>query len=342
MVRENLARQADLARRHPLNQIPVELGMNFFKDHVGGWLLSGKLTREVFVDRGIDLMVQQRVRHSQQDRNLLYDIFDSMDYDSNGELSLGEWAGGLTVFFKGNMAECIHAVFDCLDQNGDKSLSKSELMEYLKPFVNAMTPPEADALRPLLLKKAAEDIFEEMDFDHDMQISSDEMLQWSKQGNNIVDRIAKIIEHEVYSIWIAEKDRERREAYSKGAAPIRGAYPNANAPQGYSPQRRGPDNGGNYNSQPLNGGGAFGGGMNDGGRGYGGGPGYSNGGAGYGGGGAGYGGGSRGNSGSSPTYVGGGGYGGGYESDYRDLPVPPARHSFITDHHHDSSFGGGY
>jgi len=160
------------------------------RDSLGGWFNGKHLTQQVFVDKAVDLMVSMNIRHNQADRHALYDIFDSMDYDGNGELSVGEWAGGLSVFFQGDMDQCIHAIFDVLDTNGDKSLSKVELSEYLKPFVNAMTPPEAEPLRPLLTRKCADDIFAEMDFDHDNQISSDEMLHWSKQGNNIIDRLA--------------------------------------------------------------------------------------------------------------------------------------------------------
>jgi len=301
LVNENLARQAELARRHPLNQVPVEIGMNWFKDYVGGWFKSAHLTREIFVDRATELLLYCNVRHHQADVYLLYDIFDSMDYDGNGELSAGEWAGGLTVFFKGNVDQCIHAVFDILDANGDKSLSKSELTEYLKPFVSAMTPPEASALRPLLTKKAADDIFEEMDFDHNQCISSDEMLEWSQRGNNIIDKIAQIIEHEVYSVWLKEKDRDRIAGYSKQRVPIQ--------PRGYAPppqqswQQRDPNRG-----QPY-GGGSYGGSLpyassqdRDPRQPYG--EGYS-----------------------APSYHGGGSNGGGYRgqdpNDYRDMPAPP-------------------
>ena len=40
----------------------------------------------------------------------LDDIFDSMDFDGNGELSVGEWAGGMAVFFKGNIQEKVRSV----------------------------------------------------------------------------------------------------------------------------------------------------------------------------------------------------------------------------------------
>jgi len=305
LVKDNLARQAALARRHPLNKVPVDVGMNWFKDDVGGWFQHSKLTRDKFVDRATDLLVRTNTKHTQLDRNALYDVFDSMDYDGNGELSVGEWAGGLTVFFKGNVDECIHAVFDVIDVNGDKSLSRSELREYLKPFVNAMTPPEAADLRPLLQKKAADDIFEEMDFDHNQQISSDEMLEWTKKGNNIIDRLAKVIDHEVYSIWIDNKERQRQYGYGHGGV---GAPP-PEAPQsrrqrpgeydGYAPYGRGNPQqspyGGSYAQAP------------------------------------------GGNYGEPPQY--GGNYGGNYS-----MPPQNGRqeYGFMTDYHQNSAFGGAY
>lgn len=308
LVKENLARQSELARRHPLNQVPVDIGMNWFKDYVGGWFNSSRLTREVFVDRATELLVYTNTRHSQYDRNLLYDIFDSMDYDGNGELSIGEWAAGLTVFFKGNVDQCIHAVFDVLDTNGDKSLSKSELNEYLKPFVNAMTPSEASSLRPLLTKKAADDIFLEMDLDHNGYISSDEMLVWSKSGNNIIDRLAKVIDHEVYSVWIKQKESDRRAGYAKQRAPIEG-YNNSSAPlnrQAWEQSGQRAPYGGAYGGPPPY--------MDR----YGGQPPYGE------------------NYGPPPPYA--AGYGG-----YRQPPpYGPSPHSFMTNHHHDSAFGGAY
>lgn len=334
MVKDNLARQAELARRHPLNQVPVALGMNWFKDSLGGWFKGAHLTQHVFVDKATELLVSMHIRHNQDDRRALYDIFDSMDYDGNGELSTGEWAGGLSVFFQGDMDQCIHAIFDVLDTNGDRSLSKLELAEYLKPFVNAMTPPEAEPLRPLLVNKCADDIFAEMDFDHNEQIDSDEMLLWSKQGNNIIDRLAKVIEHEVYSVWLEEKDKAAKLAYSQGRyAPQSNSQGRYNGLQGSGGFNNSMDN----RAQAQGGYGGYG---NQGGRGD---AGFRGGGGGYGGGGAGgYGnnGGGYGNN--------GGGYGGGPGSGYGgyDRQAPPGygqgprQHSFMTEDHRNSAFGG--
>jgi Ca2+-binding EF-hand superfamily protein len=144
-----------------------------------------------------------------RDRDELYEIYDSMDFDRSGYLSLGEWAGGLSVFFRGTQEECVHAVFNTLDRDKSRTLTKTELQEYLKPFVKAMSPPQADALRPVLLKKATDDIYREMDIDHRNDISSEELLAWTRRGNNIIDKLADIIDKEVYRIWLAERERQR-------------------------------------------------------------------------------------------------------------------------------------
>jgi Ca2+-binding EF-hand superfamily protein len=217
LIKDNLHRQAAIARRHPFRNISVYDGMKWYNEHVSGWFNS--LTRDTFVDEGTELMSKTRTAHTSVDRNALYDMFDSMDIDRNGTLSLGEWAGGLSVFFKGSMEDCVGAVFQCLDQNGDGVLSKRELMEYFKPFVNCMTPPAAAALRPLLLKHATDQIYMEMDWDHSDSISSQEMVAWSRSGNNVVDRLADIIENDVYSMFVEGRslNSDQRRQYSKGA-----------------------------------------------------------------------------------------------------------------------------
>ena len=123
---------------------------------------------------------------------------------------------------------------------------------YLSPFVKAMSPPEAAALRPLLEKKASsfctssqyiwhencegwlpvfkqavDDIYYDMDMDHTADISSDEMLSWSKRGNNIVDRLADIIDQEVYQIWLTESKKKvtnMRRSYDSPGSPHSGVY----------------------------------------------------------------------------------------------------------------------
>merc|ERR1719374_509968 len=110
----------------------------------------------------------------------------------------------MTVFFKGTVKEKVEAVFETLDADGDGSLSKSEMQEYLKPYVYAMTPVEASSLRPLLLSWVTNDLFTDMDIDDDGRVNSWELVTWSERGNDIVHRVAAIIDHELFKDRSAE------------------------------------------------------------------------------------------------------------------------------------------
>ena len=70
-------------------------------------------------------------------------------------------------------------------------------MEYLKPFVKAMIPENAASLMPMLLKRATEQIFQEMDKDHGQSIEAEEMMMWTKSGRNIIDALADLIDKDV-------------------------------------------------------------------------------------------------------------------------------------------------
>lgn len=202
MIRMNLDRQLELSRRSPLRQIHVIDGLHFLRTKFRskfGRFGSVTLSREQFLQGCVEMMSLQQVSYTQKDINVLNEVFDSMDFDANGSLTMGEWSGGLSVFLSGSVEECIHAVFDTLDKNGSKSLSKSELQEYLTPYVKAMTPPSAEVLRPILLKQAVEDIYNEMNLDHVNDISAQEMLIWTQRGNNLIDRLALLIDQEVYA-----------------------------------------------------------------------------------------------------------------------------------------------
>ena len=66
----------------------------------------------------------------------------------------------------------VEAVFEALDKNRIGRLSKWEMHQYLKTYMHAMTPLEAESLRPLLLSRVTNDLFTDMDLDHNGSISS--------------------------------------------------------------------------------------------------------------------------------------------------------------------------
>lgn len=233
LVRMNLKQQGELAERSPLRNIHVEQGLAYMSAKVQTWYQSS-MTRTQFVSAAAQLLQSERVQFSDRDMAELHDVFLSMDFDQKGSLDLGEWAGGLSVFFRGTQEECVHAVFNALDRDKSRTLTKSELQEYLKPFVKAMSPPEADSLRPLLVKKATDEIYKDMDFNRNNEISSEEMLMWSRRGNSIIETLADIIDKEVHRIWLKSQQAnantrgmaydDRGGAYGQGAYAQQGAY----------------------------------------------------------------------------------------------------------------------
>merc|ERR1712113_872737 len=104
---------------------------------------------------------------------------------------------------------------DC-DQN--HILTKPELQEYIKPLVKAMCPSEAEVLQPVLIRKVADEIYDEMNLDHVDDISSQEMLEWMHRGNNIIDRISDIIEGELHQICKEISKNEKSSRRRKGGA----------------------------------------------------------------------------------------------------------------------------
>jgi len=229
LVRENLRRQGELAKSTPLRLIPVLDGLKYINECLH--ILAGPvgrgldmlmcrrgyhMKREQFVTICWEMMRDlkdyrgNRVRRKPADQQELYEIFDSMDFDRSGELSTGEWAGGCSVFFHGSMEDSVRAVFQILDQNKDGHLTQPELREYMRPFVKAMIPERAAALQPMLLKRATEVIFREMDKEikGDGVITAEEMIKWTAEGKNIIDSLATVIDREVYTLW--QKNNQER------------------------------------------------------------------------------------------------------------------------------------
>jgi len=158
------------------------------------------MRRDTFVDLCEQLLASRHLTGELKDRNHLYDIFDSMDFDSSGVLSCAEWAGGLTVFFKGSQEECVRAAVGIVGKSGSGALSQSEMQDYLGPFLKAVTPEGTSGLRPILLQKAADRIWKDIGLDSSDSVSAEELTRWSKAGNNIMDILIETIEKEVTSL----------------------------------------------------------------------------------------------------------------------------------------------
>jgi len=200
LIQDRLLKQTELAKQCALRHIPVQDGFNHFSDKIGR---ITSLTKDVFLATAKNLINTKHITKGADD-HLLMEVFDSIDYDGNGSLSVGEWAGGLTVFFQGTQDEKTQVLFNMLDRDGNGELSKGEMKEYLMPLVKAMTPPQAAALRPLLLQHATEQIFGAVDTNHDEKCSAHEFQQYRKT-HNVLDELVQVIEAEVYKIWLEKK-----------------------------------------------------------------------------------------------------------------------------------------
>jgi len=203
LIRANLHEQARLRWISPLRHVVVDAGLQIFNEKVSR--LDGRVGKRDFIKACLSVLRSMNMQGvgGALDEGILAHVFDSLKFDGTKDrLSKGEWAIGLTTYFKGTQEDCSDAVFTLLDTGGKGFLSRSELKTYLTSFVAAMTPPEAEGLRPLLLKKTTADLFTEMDAAHDDQISPLELLRWMQAGNNLLDRLMAIIEQQVTKIWL--------------------------------------------------------------------------------------------------------------------------------------------
>jgi len=206
LIEEHLQKQAELAPRTPLRKVDVQDAFAYLKANsrsvVKGF--ESRLHKRKFVRLCEELLERKNVPYDMADKEDIGEIFDSLDYDRSGYLSTGEWASGLAGFLRGHRDQKVLAVIRALDVDNAQKLTRRQVEEFIAPFVKAMTPPEAESLRPLLVKKVVKDIFTEMDLNRKGDISAEEWLQWSRLShrNNILTRLTKIIEEEVYKIWL--------------------------------------------------------------------------------------------------------------------------------------------
>jgi len=106
-----------------------------------------------------------------------------------------------------------------------------------------------------------------MDFNHDGKITSEELLEWSRRGNTIIEKMADIIDKEVYRIWLKGHHNQNDHLGHPYNQP--GPYGGGSLHGGSGgPYGGGPYGGGSFGGGPY-GSGAYGGGPGP----YGGGPG---------------------------------------------------------------------
>jgi len=198
LFRAKLRVQEDLRLSTKLYLIPVDLGLTHFVNHFPNYLSAG-MKMDTFVGICQNLLAQNH--HERPQPKVLERIFRSMDFDGNGSLTVGEWAGSLKSFFMGSDEAKNRAVFRLIDTSHDGRLEKEELKEYLRPIINAMIPLDANALRPLITTRLMELVFSEIDADGDGSVTSAEFLAWSKE-HDLVRVLGRMIEGPVYKVWM--------------------------------------------------------------------------------------------------------------------------------------------
>lgn len=240
LVAERLQRQLELAGRSPLRHVAVEravasISAQSWRSRSGVltlWQARGVcIRRDEFVQACMEMVLTEKDANGHpisvvgQDREDLRSIFDSMDFDGNGTLGTGEWAGLCSIFFRGSMQESLRAVFAVLDEDSSNTLTREEVQEYLRPYVRALMPDGALALEPMLLKRTTEQIFQEMDGDRNGSVTCEELIAWTQHGGSIIDSLADIIDAEVYRLWIEEAERRRHKGIGEALVSWAAGWP---------------------------------------------------------------------------------------------------------------------
>jgi len=218
---QHLNSQRQLASVSSLRHVPVEDGFKqlIAELHVMG-VVNGVVDRRTFV-KIVGNLLLKRDGHLNLHEKDVNSIFNSMMFDESDMLSLGEWSGGLSVFFEGTQEEKTQALFEFLDQDGDGCLSKKELKEYLAPLVKSMTPSEALPMQPILLELCANQFMQILSVTMDGKVSRDKFFQFHSE-HNIIDALSHMIDSNVYQIWVKQNMNCQGDGEDKdcGARPV--------------------------------------------------------------------------------------------------------------------------
>jgi len=197
--------QRALAEKMPLKNVPIKEALAKMQE------MAKKEPNSHIMKPDFRVAMADLIRHhvnaSAINNDDLDATFDAVDYDSSGALSRGEWSVGLCIFFKGTVEEKDRACFEVLDADGNASVDKAEMAEYVRPIVNAMVPPDAAVLKPMLCDHVAQTIFDKMDYDDDHKVTIEEWNRWRSNRNNVVDQTADVISTTVYAAWSKSKSR---------------------------------------------------------------------------------------------------------------------------------------
>lgn len=203
MAREWLPTTTTMDRRGCMSKAAfLALVRNLIETHKAAIMRSCKIIRNEDTRNGGSVLSNSSKDTSDED--LLPKIFSVLDYHGNEELTRGEIGICLVEFFSGTKEEKAEVLSELLDRDNDGRLSREELRAWISPYVWAMSPASAAALRPLLLQKGTEEIFNQVGVEKEGTVSCSDFQKW-RVAHNVIDQLLVPIEGEVYKIWLAHR-----------------------------------------------------------------------------------------------------------------------------------------
>lgn len=204
VISGRLSKHEDVQRRTPFRFIHVQDGLSHFARHCRD--SRGRYNSEQFADVAEQLLVAMQ---TPGDRHDLNEVFKAIDLDNSGFVCHQAIVASLAGIFKGSIEDRTRAVFESLDLDGRGVLTKQMVIEYLCPLVKAMVPEEAASFRSILLSKAADDIFADMDPGAG-SLAREELVQWvCRSGTPVwldtneifVDQLAGAVNNGFFEVW---------------------------------------------------------------------------------------------------------------------------------------------
>ncbi|TKS88477.1 EF-hand calcium-binding domain-containing protein 1 [Collichthys lucidus] len=150
-------------------------------------VLLGEPTLPVRAAHGLDRGAFRTILHNMfgmTDDMIMDGVFRTFDKDKDGFISMREWIEGLSVFLRGTLDEKIKYCFDVYDLNGDRYISREEIIPMLKNSL-IRQPTEEDPDEGL--KDLVEITLKKMDQDHDGRISFEDFEKTVREENLLLE-----------------------------------------------------------------------------------------------------------------------------------------------------------
>ncbi|KAF7649444.1 hypothetical protein LDENG_00141400 [Lucifuga dentata] len=118
------------------------------------------------------------------DDMMLDAVFRTFDKDNDGLVNMEEWIEGLSVLLRGTLDEKIKYCFYVYDLNGDKYISREEMLHMLKDcFIKLPVEDDPDEA----VKDLVEITLKMMDYDKDGRLSYEDFEQAVRKENLLLE-----------------------------------------------------------------------------------------------------------------------------------------------------------